>query len=287
MENGLDKKMKDKQIPEEELFDELDAMYQRVADIEKEEAAGASVQGETALFLEPSGTPAVPEKELKKKTGRKNRRDYRPMILATTAGILIFILAVTFWKPMAILQLLKIGETQRPVVSPPPRPKKPPSVATPRARPSLPSVATSPAPPASPTDGTPPATTPLPPQSFPARAKQETVKSPQKEAERAKPVSQETVKPEKAVPQGKYYAVQVGSFRSMENVRDLAEVLKKEGLDAYWITMKGKKGENLHRVFVGQFMDKNEAAQFLKDKRILRNYPGSFIQEVSSSSNSP
>ena len=69
----------------------------------------------------------------------------------------------------------------------------------------------------------------------------------------------------------------------MENVRDLTGILKKEGLDAYWITMKGRKGEALHRVFVGQFGDKNEAAQFLKDKKIFRNYPGSFIQEVSPS----
>jgi len=36
MENEQDIKNKDKSIPEEELFDELDAMYQRVADIEKE-----------------------------------------------------------------------------------------------------------------------------------------------------------------------------------------------------------------------------------------------------------
>ena len=33
--------MKDKQISEEELLEELDTMYQRVADIEKEEAAEA------------------------------------------------------------------------------------------------------------------------------------------------------------------------------------------------------------------------------------------------------
>ena len=31
--------MKDKQISEEELLEELDTMYQRVADIEKEETA--------------------------------------------------------------------------------------------------------------------------------------------------------------------------------------------------------------------------------------------------------
>jgi cell division septation protein DedD len=73
----------------------------------------------------------------------------------------------------------------------------------------------------------------------------------------------------------------------MENVRDLEEALKKEGLDAYWITSKSKRRGVLYKVFVGQFTDTNEAAQFHKDKKILKNYPDSFIQEVSSSSNSP
>jgi hypothetical protein len=34
---------------------------------------------------------------------------------------------------------------------------------------------------------------------------------------------------------------------------------------------------------VGQFIDAGEAAQFLKDKKILKNYPDSFIKGVSSS----
>ena len=117
MENSLEKKMKDKQIPEEELFEELDAMYRRVADIEKEEAAEVSTPGETALFLEPE-TQAAPEKPLKKKSERRKKRDYRPVILATTAILLVFILAMTFWKPMAVVQLLKIGETPQPPVPP-------------------------------------------------------------------------------------------------------------------------------------------------------------------------
>jgi hypothetical protein len=54
-------------------------------------------------------------------------------------------------------------------------------------------------------------------------------------------------------------------------------------LDAYLITSKRKKRGALYKVFVGQFMDRNEAAQFQKDQKILKNYPDSFIQEVSSS----
>jgi cell division septation protein DedD len=69
----------------------------------------------------------------------------------------------------------------------------------------------------------------------------------------------------------------------MENVRDLVEALKKEGLDAYWIASKSKKRGALYKVFVGKFTDTNEAAQFQRDKKILKNYSDSFIQEISSS----
>ena len=270
MENEQDKKMKDKQIPEEEVFGELDAMYQRVADIEKEEAIEVSTPGETASFSEPQSR-AASEKPLKRNPGRNKKRPYRPIILGIIAILLAFVLAMTFWKPMAILQLLKIGDTKQPTVLPRPLPRKPPSAVTPPAPPPPPTVATSPAPPKPPSE------------SFPAQTKPEAVRSPQKEAEKAKPISQEVVKPSKPIPQGKYFAIQVGSFHDMENVRDLIGAFKKEGLDAYWVTMKTKKGGALYRVFVGQFMDINEAAQFLKDKKILKNYPDSFIKEVSSS----
>jgi cell division septation protein DedD len=269
MENEQDRKKKDKEIPEEELFDELDAMYQRVADIEKEEAT------EILTHVEPDpssthGTRVVPEKPLRKKSGRNRKRSYRPMILGTIAILFALILGVTFWKPMAILQPLKISEVQQPTIPPRPAPRKAPAVVTPPAPPTPPTVATSPAPP-KPTS-----------ESVPAQTKQEVEKSPREEAEKVKPILQEIVKPSYPVPEGKYFAIQVGSFRDMENVRDLVGVLKKEELNAYWITSKSKKSGALYRVLVGQFTDTNEAAQFLKDKKILRNYPDSFIQEISS-----
>ena len=275
MENEQDKKTKDKQLPHEEIFGELDAMYQRVADIEKEEASAVLDRGEAR-----DEAQADPEKGSRRKSGSNKKRSYRPFILGAIAVLFAAVLAVTFWKQTAILQLLKIGETRRPVVSPPPRPKKPPFVATPQAPSSPLSVATSPAPPALPSVAASSVAPSLPPKSIPAQAKQEAVKNLPKEAEKPSPTPQESAKPEKSLPQEKYYAVQVGSFRSMENVRDLIGILKKEGLDAYWVTMKGRKGETLHRVFVGQFTDKNEAAQFLRDTKVFRNYSGSFVQEV-------
>jgi cell division septation protein DedD len=95
------------------------------------------------------------------------------------------------------------------------------------------------------------------------------------------------VKPDKPGFQKKHFAIQIGSFREMENVRDLIGALKKEGLDAYWIASESKRRGTLYKVFVGHFVDRNEAAQFLKDKTILKNYPGSFVQEVSSSQIGP
>lgn len=289
MENGQDKKSKDKQLPEEEIFGELDAMYQRVADIEKEEASEVMSQEEAKN--KPKGGFEMGQK---KKPGRNKNRSYRPIILGAVAVLFAIILVLTFWKPVAILQLLNLGGTKQPTVSAPPRPRKPPAVVTPQAPPAPPAVATSPAPP-KPPSAIAPSAPPSPPAvastAFPktssdspqAQAKQETVKTLREDSEKTKPASQEMVKAIKPTPQGRYYAIQVGSFRNMQYVRDLTEVLKKEGLDAYWLTMESKKGETLYRVFVGQFTDKNDAAQFLKDKKALKNYPGSFIQEVSSS----
>jgi len=276
MENGQDTKKKDKPIPEEELFDELDAMYQRVADIEKEEAT------ETLSFAEDAssstrGTPVVPEKPLKKKSGRNKKRSYRPIILGAIAVLFALILGITFWKPTAILELLKIGDVKQPTVPSRPAPRKPPAVVTPKTLPAPPPAAPSPATPEPPSAVTPPGppipptvasapTSPKPPsESVPAQTRQEAVKS-------ATPS-----------PQGKFYAIQIGSFREMENVRDLVEALKKEGLDAYWITSKSQRRGALYKVFVGKFADTNEAAQFQRDKKILKSYSDSFVQEISSS----
>jgi len=276
MENGQDMKKKDKPIPEEELFDELDAMYQRVADIEKEEATEILPPIEPKSPSKP-GTRVVPEKSLKKKSGRNKKRSYRPIILGAIAVLFALILGITFWKPTAILELLKIGDVKQPTVPSRPAPRKPPAVVTPKTLPAPPPAAPSPATPEPPSAVTPPGppipptvasapTSPKPPsESVPAQTRQEAVKS-------ATPS-----------PQGKFYAIQIGSFREMENVRDLVEALKKEGLDAYWITSKSQRRGALYKVFVGKFADTNEAAQFQRDKKILKSYSDSFVQEISSS----
>jgi cell division septation protein DedD len=274
--------MKDKQIPEEELFVELDSMYQRVADIEKEEAA------ETL----------IPEK---KKPKQKKKRSYRYFIIVASISFIILasIFTLTILKPTIIPQLFKIGDTKpSTVVTPPARPKLP-KVATPHAPSKPPPIVTSSEPPTSPAVATSPATSPTPSvapspeppkppaESLSVQTKQETMKTAQEEVKKEKAISQEITKPGKPLPQGRYYAIQVGAFSDMKNVQELVEALKKEGLDAYWLTMKSRNRGTLYRVVVGQFMDENEAVQFLKDKKILKNYPDSFIKEVSSSKINP
>jgi hypothetical protein len=61
------------------------------------------------------------------------------------------------------------------------------------------------------------------------------------------------------------------------------EVFKREGLEAYWISRQSRSGGILYIVFVGHFMDRNEAAKFVKGKSILNDYPDSFVRMISSS----
>ncbi len=280
--------MKDKQISEEELLDELDTMYQRVADIEKEEAEQAP--------------PALPSPK-KIKPIQKKRRPYRTIIIMASVFFIVLasILTITIFEPVTFLQRLKTGGTQPPTVAPSPSPTKRPTVAPSPAAPKSPVVATSlepPKPPAvasssaassSPSVAPSPAAPRPAPESSPVQVKQEAVKRTQGEPEKvtSKPQEasskpQEIVKLNQPAPRGRYYAIQVGAFRDMENVREVVEAFKKEGLEAYWTTMKSRGSGAFYRVLVGRFTDENEAAQFLRDKKILKNYPDSFVKEVSS-----
>ncbi|HXX35051.1 MAG TPA: SPOR domain-containing protein [Thermodesulfobacteriota bacterium] len=284
--------MKDKQISEEELLEELDTMYQRVADIEKEEAAQA-----------PTTVPRTKPKQKKKKT-------FRNILVA----IFIFfvalasILAITVFDPVTLFQRLRTGTTQPSPVVPPRSPSKNPAAVPSTATPKLPAAAaTSPGPQkpqtvatSSPASPPPPAATPpaataaasatrslTPPKPAselpPVQAKREALKSPPQGMEKPKPITQETMQPNKPLPRGKYFAIQVGAFRDMENVRELVETFKKEGLDAYWIPMEDGSRGTLYRVFVGRFTNIDEAAEVLKDKKIFKNYPDSFIKAAPSS----
>jgi len=208
---------------------------------------------------------------------------------------------MTIFDPTTLLQRLKTGSTQPPTAVPPPARSKRTAVVSPPAAPKPPAVAASSEPPKPPAAATSSAVPPSPSvtpspvatkptvQPTPGQTKQEAMKRTEGEPEKATSKPQETsskpqeiVKPNKPAPRGRYYAVQVGAFGNMENVREVVEALKKEGLEAYWITIRSRGSGSLHRVLVGQFTDENEAAQFLRDNKILKNYPDSFVKEVSS-----
>jgi len=232
--------MKDEKISEKDVIEDLDKMYQRVADIEKEEAA----------------EPSMHKKEIPKP---KKKRSSRPIIIVALivciilAGILVF----PSLKQMIAPQLPK-KSTPPPFVAAPPVPKAKP-----------------PAPPAVPKEQELVKTTPedaekrkpVPPAPPPVPKTQEAMKIPPKEAEKTKPI-----------PEEKYYTIQTGAFHNLKYARDLLEILKKEGLDAYLTRIEGKKRGTFYKVFVGHFKNEKEGMRFLKEKKILNDYPGSFVR---------
>jgi cell division septation protein DedD len=256
--------MKDKQISEEELFDELDAMYRRVADLERGEEASehdrisdeysqitnkaTSTRGNVISFPE-LRIRAVPGKPLEKKPEQKKKRSHRLTIVAASFSLIMLalILMITILKPMTPPQQFKIDDTRQSKVATPSALEKHPS------------------------------------ESPPVQTNHVAIPNSQEEVEKAKTTSQEIMKPDNPLSQNKHYAIQVGAFRNWENVRDLIEISKEKGLDAYWISMESKNMGIVYKVFVGHFMDAAEAAKFVKEKKTLNNYPGSFIREISPS----
>ncbi|MFH1359758.1 MAG: SPOR domain-containing protein [Candidatus Omnitrophota bacterium] len=56
-----------------------------------------------------------------------------------------------------------------------------------------------------------------------------------------------------------FYSVQVASFRNSQKANELAQQLKKDGLNAEAVIENTKENGTWHRVFVGQFIDKTQA----------------------------
>jgi hypothetical protein len=256
--------MKDKQVSEEELFNELDAMYRRVADLERAEEGSehdrshneyspitdkaTSTRGKVISFPE-HRIRSIPEKPLKKKPEQNKKWSYRLTIIAASFSLLMvaFIMVITILKPMTPPQRFKIDDTHQLNAPIPSALDKHPS------------------------------------ESPPAQTDQVAMQGHQKEVEKAETISQGIMKPDYPLAEKKYYAIQIGVFRHWKNVLDLIEVSKKRGLDAYWISMESKNMGVLYKVFVGHFMDKDEVADFVRENKILNDYPDSFIQEIPSS----
>ena len=114
-------------------------------------------------------------------------------------------------------------------------------------------------------------------------SKQETLQkvdaktSPKKELKiaRLKKANSENGKPKLYKP----FAIQIKAVRGVEMAREYTKVLKEEGIDSYWSEMNVKGDGTLYRILVGHFASREEAMNYMKNKRIDSNYPGSYIQK--------
>jgi cell division septation protein DedD len=79
----------------------------------------------------------------------------------------------------------------------------------------------------------------------------------------------------------KHYAVQVGAFRNWENASERIDALRMKHLEPYWIEMQSRSRRTIYIVFSGYFTERNEAVKFMKSKDVLKNYPDSFVREIS------
>jgi cell division septation protein DedD len=109
----------------------------------------------------------------------------------------------------------------------------------------------------------------------------------EKREQRAELQPDQITKPVLSLTQKRHYTVQVGAFRNRGNTRDLIGALQKKGLKGYWVEINTKDGGTWYRAFCGYFMKRNEAAEFMRDKGILKDYPGSFVCEISSNEGEP
>jgi cell division septation protein DedD len=98
--------------------------------------------------------------------------------------------------------------------------------------------------------------------------------------ERAETMPYQTVESNSPFTQ-RHYAVQVGAFRNWENASQRIDALREKDLEPYWVEMQSKSRRIIYLVFSGYFTDRNEAAEFLKRKGILNDYPDSFVREIS------
>ncbi|HVO65589.1 MAG TPA: SPOR domain-containing protein [Syntrophales bacterium] len=94
-------------------------------------------------------------------------------------------------------------------------------------------------------------------------------------AARLKKANLENVKPRTFKP----FAIQIKAVRGIDMAREYTKVLKEEGIDAYWSEMNVKGSGTLYRILVGHFASREEALNYMKNKRIDSNYPGSYIRK--------
>jgi cell division septation protein DedD len=248
--------VKEEQASEEKLMGELDRMYRHVADLESDQAPVehhhnpcedeqisdlVGLSHEKIIPFPVHRIHLPPEEPSVEETRGKGKTSYRPYLMV--ASFVMVFLALIFFPPLV-----------KKMIDPPSSEKKDSHEFT------YPALVTS----------TPPV------------MREEDVSHPIGERrQKAEIVPHQTLKSFSPFTQKRYYTVQIGAFRNWENASELIDALQKKDLEAYWIEMDSKSKGSIYFVLSGYFINRNEAAKFMKEKDILKNYPDSFIRWIS------
>jgi len=261
--------MKDEQALEEKLMGELDLMYRHVADLESgqvpvEHNDDPSEQGQIAdqevpahakiipfpghKVHSPSGEASeTPEEEPR----RKRKPSYRTYLIVACFSV-IFLAFVLVILPLNVMIDLRGSEKGEPHQLGSPIPSEP-----------------------------------LPPVQREETVLQ-TVEERQPQAEtmpqqtvESKSASHQTIGSKFPFTTTKHYAVQVGAFRNWKNASERMDALRVKNLEPYWIEEQSRSRRTIYTVFSGYFTERKEAVNFMKGKDLLKDYPDSFVREIS------
>jgi cell division septation protein DedD len=261
--------MKDEQVLEEKLMGELDLMYRHVADLESgqvpvEHNDDPNEHGQISDQEVPTHAKIIPfpgqrmhllsgepSEASEEELGRKRKPSYRTYLIVASF-LLIFL--------VFILVILPLNVTIGPRGSEKAEPDQ--------------------------------LTFPTHSQPSPPVQRQEDVlqnieeRQPQTEAipqqtVQSKSASNQTIGSKFPFATTKHYAVQVGAFRNWENASERIDALRMKNLEPHWIEMQSRSTRTIYIVFSGYFAERNEALKFMKGKDILKNYPDSFVREIS------
>jgi len=251
--------MKDDQASEENLMGELDRMYRHVADIEScqaqvehnpnsngsEKISGQEASTHAKIIPFPEHRIHLPSGEpsdaSEEESRRKRTRSYRSYLIGASFSLIFFVF---------VLAIIPLKGMMAPLGSKKGEPHQ------------LTSLLYS---------------TPSPP----AQTEGGVLQHIEERQQKAETMPHQTFRSNSPFTQQRHYAVQVGAFRNWENASERMDALRKEDLEPYWVELQSKSRRIIYIVFSGYFEDRNEAAEFLKRKGILNNYPDSYVREIS------
>jgi hypothetical protein len=117
--------------------------------------------------------------------------------------------------------------------------------------------------------------------SPPVQKDENVLKTIERRTPQTETMPQQTIKSKSPFTKTKHYAIQVGAFCKWENASERMDALRNNNLEPYWIEMKSRNRGTIYIVFSGYFTERKEAVKFMKDIDILKNYPDSFIRQIS------